>query len=216
VATKSSFNLLGGSVEFDVDFSKTNLGVNANVYTISPTFSGSSFSQSAYCDGQKPGKQWCVEIDWIESNGNCGGATAIHTIPGTGMGCTGWGCFGDYLYNGKSTFHMKIDTDLNGVVTVTRDGQVVRVSQNGSPTASDLNTLKSAYQTKGAVIYSSQWVGWVPPVRNQCGGSSGGNLASSVYKVSNLKITGTVVQGPTPCICGAKCGGGIWPWSSQE
>ena len=22
----------------------------------------------------------CVEVDWIESNGNCGGATTLHTV----------------------------------------------------------------------------------------------------------------------------------------
>ena len=73
VATKASFNLLGGSVEYDVDFSQTRPGVNANIYTISPANFGSSFSQSRYCDGAKTGSDWCVEVDWIETNGNCGG-----------------------------------------------------------------------------------------------------------------------------------------------
>ena len=36
-ATKASFNLLGGSVEYDIDLSHANTGVNANIYTISPT-----------------------------------------------------------------------------------------------------------------------------------------------------------------------------------
>ena len=38
VATKAAFNLNNGSVEYDVDFSRTNVGVNANIYTISPKF----------------------------------------------------------------------------------------------------------------------------------------------------------------------------------
>ena len=199
VATRASYNLLGGSVEFDIDFSGTNIGVNANIYTISPTFSD-SFSQAYYCDAQKLGNQWCTEIDWIESNGNCGGATALHTIQGTGTGCTNWGCAGQYAYNGRSSFRMRIDTDMNGVVTVTRDGQVVSIKENGSPLLRDWNKIKADYGSKGAVIYSSQWVGWVPSVNGRCS-STDGKLGSSVFKVSNLKIKGTVVSGPVPNLC---------------
>merc|ERR1712187_413918 len=48
----------------------------------------------------------------------------------------------------------------------------------------------------GAVLYSSQWVGWVP---GSCGGD--GNLQASSFSVSNLKIKGAVVQGPEPKRC---------------
>merc|ERR1711943_171586 len=48
----------------------------------------------------------------------------------------------------------------------------------------------------GAVIYSSQWTGWAP---GSCGGD--GNLDASSFSVSNLRITGTVVQGPEPRKC---------------
>ena len=34
VATKSTYNLIGGSVEFDIDFSSVDRGVNANIYTV--------------------------------------------------------------------------------------------------------------------------------------------------------------------------------------
>lgn len=201
VSTKASFNLLGGTVEYDVDFSKTKIGVNANVYTISPSFKSASFSNTwDYCDGQKTGSKWCVEIDWIETNGACGGATALHTVPGTGYGCTAWGCAGHFLYNTKSSFKMRIDTDLNGVVTVRRDGQIVSINQNGSPSAASWAAVKAAYQSKGAVIYSSQWVGWVPDVGKKCAAAKG-DLSSSTYSVSNLRITGAVVQGPAPTLC---------------
>merc|ERR1711879_864049 len=43
----------------------------------------------------------------------------------------------------------------------------------------------------GAVIYSSQWTGWVP---GNCGGD--GNLGASTFSVSNVRIEGKVVQGP--------------------
>jgi len=199
-ATKASFNLLGGSVEFDVDFSKANLGVNANLYTISPLFSG-SFQNGAYCDGQKTGDAFCAEIDWIESNGNCGGASTIHTRPGGGTtGCTAWGCSNTYTYNGQTSFHMKITYGTDGTMTILRNGQSIsHSSYSPQPESLDVSTLQSHYQQRGAVIYSSQWVGWVPSI-NGCSGGNG-DLGGSTYSISNLIINGKVVQGPTPTAC---------------
>ena len=89
MATKASFNLLGGFAEFDHDFSAVNDGVNDNIYSISSRLHGDVFSKGAdYCDGggntSKPAGKggYCLEVDWIESNGKCGGATAIHDVPG--------------------------------------------------------------------------------------------------------------------------------------
>jgi len=53
-------------------------------------------------------------------------------------------------------------------------------------------------KSKGAVIYASQWQGWVP---GDCGGW--GDLHSSVVTVKGLKISGRVVNGPEPKRCGA-------------
>merc|ERR1711953_1022577 len=50
--------------------------------------------------------------------------------------------------------------------------------------------------SRGAVMYSSQWTGWVP---GSCGGD--GNLGASTFTVSNLKIQGTVIQGSEPRRC---------------
>jgi len=199
-ATKASFNLLGGSVEYDVDFSRTRVGVNANLYTISPVFSG-SFQNGAYCDGQKTGDAFCVEIDWIETNGNCGGATALHMRPGPGStGCTAWGCSNKYNYNGRSIFHMKVSYGTDGSITIVRDGVTIsQWSYSPQPEGQDIATLKSQYQSRGAVLYSSQWVGWVPDISG-CS-TSGGDLGSSSFSISNLVINGNVVQGPTPTKC---------------
>merc|ERR1712224_168469 len=81
-ATKSAYNLLGGFVEFDIDLSGVTPGVNANIYTISPGIGGGGYQQGNYCDGAVNDKPWCLEVDWIESNGNCGGATTLHTKAG--------------------------------------------------------------------------------------------------------------------------------------
>ena len=203
VGTKTTFNLLGGSVEFDFDVTNARKGVNSNIYTISPTgVSSSGYVSSNYCDGSKPaGNDWCVEVDWIESNGNCGGQSTLHDIPGTGNnGCTAWGCASSYHYNGRTSFHMKITYDNNGVWTTYRDGQEIAPNNlHPTPSGKDWATVKQYYEERGALIYSSQWVGWVP--LDDCG-TTGGDVSKSTYSVRNLRITGIVKQGPTPRLCG--------------
>lgn len=200
-ATKTAFNLLGGYVEYDVDFSGVPPGVNANVYSISPHFNGNEtgFWQGMYCDGAKTGSGWCLEVDWIESNGNCGGATTLHTKPGPGNdGCTAWGCRSSYHYGGHNKFHMRIEHAADGTWTTIRDGQTISPSSlSPTPGGQDWSVVKSQMEERGAVVYSSQWVGWVPV--SDCGTS--GNLDDAVYTVSNLKIVGKVLQGPTPTEC---------------
>lgn len=199
VATKAAFNLLGGYVEYDINFSSVHTGVNANIYTISPSTGGNAFSQNNYCDGAKTGASWCVEADWIESNGNCGGATTLHTVQGGGGGCNAGGCQTSYYYDYKPSFHMKVSYTSEGVWTTVHDGKTITGSNlSPSPQSSDWATLKDQYSKKGAVIYSSQWTGWVP--LSSCG--TYGDLGSSSFTVSNLKIYGSVVQGPAPRTCG--------------
>jgi len=199
VATKAAFNLVGGFVEFDIDLSGVNTGVNANIYTISPSIDSSGYSGDKYCDGADNDKPWCLEVDWLESNGNCGGATTLHTKAGPGSdGCTSWGCRASYHYNGHSSFHMRIEYGEDGSWTTIRDGQTIDAgSLSPSPGSGDWSVIKSAYASKGAVIYSSEWTGWVPV--EDCGTS--GDLPSSHFSIKNLKIKGSVVQGPTPQAC---------------
>lgn len=197
-ATKSAFNLLGGYVEFDVEFAGVPTGVNANIYTISPSFGSSAFNQNKYCDGAKTGSQWCMEVDWVETNGNCGGATTLHTVQGGSKGCNAGGCQSSYYYNGKPNYHVKISHATNGQWTTVHDGKKIGPNDlTPMPQSSDWNTVANTMASKGAVIYSSQWTGWVP--LSSCGTT--GNLASSVFSIKNLKIYGKVVQGPTPSKC---------------
>jgi hypothetical protein len=67
----------------------------------------------------------------------------------------------------------------------------VQAGGNSHPGNGQSGEMKS----KGAVIYSSQWQGWVP------GGCGEGDLGSSRYTVTNLKITGKVIAGPEPRRC---------------
>merc|ERR1712232_131129 len=198
-ATKAAYNLLGGYVEFDVDFSGVTPGVNANIYTISPSIGGGGYQGGNYCDGAVNDRPWCLEVDWIESNGNCGGATTLHTKAGNGPdGCTAWGCRASYHYNGRTSFHMRIEYGTDGSWTTIRDGQTINAgSLSPQPGSFDWGVIKSSYESKGALIYSSEWQGWVPV--QDCGTS--GDLPGSHFTVRNLKVKGAVVQGPTPRSC---------------
>lgn len=198
-ATKSAFNLNGGYVEYDIDFTNVNNGVNANIYTISPErFSLDHFNKTLdYCDGAAHGRDWCMEMDWIETNGHCGGASTIHTIDGEGNdGCTGWGCRNSYHYSGSSKLAMRVDYAQNGQWTIRMNGQAVG-DFDPRPDNRAWSVVKDFHQHRGAVIYSSEWTGWVPV--SDCG--SWGDLYSSSFTVSNLRISGSVVQGPEPKKC---------------
>merc|ERR1711920_875381 len=74
------------------------------------------------------------------------------------------------------------------------DGSQATVTVNGNQHSGEgFQDVMSQY---GAVIYSSQWTGWVP---GNCGGD--GNLGASTFSVSNMRIQGKVVQGPEPQKC---------------
>lgn len=201
-ATKASFNLLGGFVEFDFDVSSANTGVIPNIYTVSPDGIGGGFTSDKYCDDGENDKPDCLEIDWLESNGGCGGATTLHTVSGTGGGaCNYWGCRSTYSFGG-STFHVKVEYGNDGKFTITRDGQQISGDSLDPPASgNDWGIVQSTYQSKGGVIYSSQWTGsWVPA--DFCGGGPG-DLDGSHFRISNLRISGSVVQGPEPTKCGS-------------
>jgi len=103
---------------------------------------------------------------------------------------------------------MKITYGTDGSWTTTRDGQVINGgSLDPQPTGSDWAVLKSTFESKGAVIVSSLWSAdagaWLP-AKDKCGsGVANADLAGSSFSVSNLKITGSIVQGPTPTVCGS-------------
>jgi|ERR1712085_29818 len=196
-ATKSAFNLNGGFVEFDMDVSNVDVGVNANLFTISPySFASDHFNNSLdYCDAASP-RKWCMEMDWVEANGHCGAATTIHTKEG-GSCAHAQGCSTTNHFNGTSKFHMKIAYDETGHMTVSRDGEVF-ADYSPAPDDTTWVLVKSYHEGRGAVIYGSEWVGYVPV--EDCG-TTAGDLNNSSYSISNLVISGSVVQGPEPTTC---------------
>jgi len=196
-SSKSSFNVLSGWISYSVNFDGTPTGVNANIYSISPKFSGSTFNpKTDYCDGNNA--NFCVEIDFIESNGNCGGQTTLHDVPGTGSSpnCNGWGCATSYHYGGSASFSMNVSFDASGKWTTVRNGQTLP-ALSPAPQQLDWDNVANSMKSHGALIYSSQWVGWVP--LSDCGET--GDLNKAKMTISNLRVYGDVVQGPTPTKC---------------
>lgn len=199
-ATKAAFNLNGGYVEYDLDVSAAKRGVIPNVYTVFPSNIGSAFNRDKhYCDAAEDGTPWCPEIDWIEANGDCGGAAAIHTVPGTGAGsCNSWGCTSEFKHS-SGKIHMRIDYSKSGKMSITKNGQPLRRGFQPAPSSSDNAVIRDHHEQRGAVIYSSQWTGsWVPA--ESCGAGPG-DIGNSRFSVSNLRISGKVVQGSEPRRC---------------
>jgi len=196
VTSKSTFNILNGWMSYTVDFTNVPTGVNSNIFTSHPRFSGSVYNPNDHCGGNDD--NFCVEIDFIESNGFCGGATTLHTVPGTGtsQNCNGYGCSTSYHYKNGAKFNMNVSWDSEGHWTTVLDGQVLP-QLNPVPQAIDWQNEVNAIRVNGSLICSTQWVGWVP--LDDCG--TVGDLYSAKMSISNLQVYGDVVQGPIPTKC---------------
>jgi len=161
-------------MEFDMELSGAHGNVNNNVYVTFPRSVGN------YCDSGGTGG--CAELDFAENNGNCMSATTYHTDPSGGDhdGTQYTGGIGNNV-------HVRAEWDASG--------NTLGVTVNDHHYSG--NGMANQLRQQGAVLYSSQWTGWVP---GSCGGD--GNLGASSFSVSNLKIQGSVVQGPEPRKCG--------------
>jgi len=178
VSSKASFDLKGGSVEWDMDLSQAHGGVNTNLYVTFPH--KPNCGRACYCDSGATGG--CAEMDYTENNGGCFQATTWHE-DASGGDKSGHGGSGGLP---SGIVHMKASYSADGS---TLNMQIGNNHYSGSGMADEMSRY-------GAVIYSSQWVGWVP---GSCGGD--GNLQASSFTVTNLKIVGRVVQGPEPAKC---------------
>jgi len=196
---RTSFNMLGGYVEFDMDTSNAQAQINTNFYTISPE--ASNYNQ--YCDIQAC-NDWscpqCMEMDIVENNGDCYSATTIHTMAGTNTGgCDQWGCQAGMWSSG--TRHFKAEFSTSGRMTVTIGGQA-NTGYSPYPDGNSDNTVVSTMQRLGAKLISTQWgPGYVP---NQDGCPQWGNLDASSFSVKNVRVYGTIVLGDTTV---PRCGG---------
>jgi hypothetical protein len=61
-------NLLGGSLEYDVDLSQAGCGCNAAFYMVSMPGATESSDGMHYCDAAAVGGNYCTEFDIMEAN----------------------------------------------------------------------------------------------------------------------------------------------------
>eukprot|EP00935_MAST-01C_sp_MAST-1C-sp1_P002170 g2170.t1 len=158
VSSKTSFNLLGGSMEWDMDVSGVKDGVNTNFYTSSPA--KPNCGGACYCDIQKSpaGKPSCMELDFTENNGRCALATTLHTFATDGKpnnaNCDRWGCASEMKLPG-TTLHFKADVGMDGTVVVSING-VPNDKYNTMPSQDSKSMVINTMKSIGAVIESSQ------------------------------------------------------------
>lgn len=200
---KTSYNLLGGYMSFDMDSSGATFGMNNNFYTISPDHPYTN--PNDYCDGQGPEASsplgiYCMELDIIEANGNGCASTSWHTWYNRDGDCDQDGCNAVYGWSGG---HVDVLFDNDGWMHTYINGNEVG-SGYGTfdrwPSDNAKHQIQSEMSSKGAVIMSTQWSGWVP---GDCG--SGGDNPNSRFSIHNVEIGGTVVMGPEPRKCGQRC-----------
>merc|ERR1712232_1305393 len=196
ISSKTSFNFLGGYIEFDMDTTRAHAAVNTNIYTVS--MQGDNCGKDCYCDIQDNGSPVCMELDITENNGNCKFASTWHTVPGmSGGGCDAGGC----AHNGNlpgGPFHMKSTwADDGNWLTYMNNQPLHPNNYEKDVSAKDKQIVKDTMNSRGAAIESSQWTGWVPG--DGCPG--GGDLGSSFFSISNLRILGKVHHGPEPTKC---------------
>jgi len=191
ISSKTSWNLLGGFVEFDMNNTGVEAEINAALYLSSPAQPNCGLM--CYCDiNSGP----CMEMDIVENNGNCLSATTIHTWYSWDGGCDRGGCQAKMHSSGKRQF--KAAFSSSGRMTVTIGGQA-NDGYSPYPDSGSDQFVQETMQSIGAVLISTQWTGWVPG-DNEC--PSGGSLDGSTFTVNNVRVYGTVMQGPTPPLCG--------------
>jgi len=186
----TSFDLLSGFVQFDMDTSGAQGGVNNNFYTASPE--RSYFPQ--YCDIQPNSSPQCMEMDIVENNGNCLTQVTWHTWPNHNGDCDEGGCWGQAYSSGRRTYRADFSSD--GFMTVSINGNRVSVT-NPTPSNNAKNYVAKQTKALGLQFHSTQWVGWVPG--GNCPG--GNNLDGSSFSVKNLVVSGSIVQGKEPTKC---------------
>merc|ERR1712217_630124 len=145
------------------DLSESHGGVNSNMYVTFPH--KPNCGKDCYCDSGATGG--CAEVDFTENNGGCFQQTTWHE-DASGGDKSGHGGSGG-LSGG--IVHMK--------ASYSSDGNHVDVQIGGNHYGG--TGLAGEMAQYGAVLYSSQWVGWVP---GSCGGD--GNLQASSFSVSYI------------------------------
>ena len=215
-------NLLGGSVEYDVDLSQMECGCIAAFYTVSmpgKDDSGNywwSTDSWGYCDANQVAGNWCPEFDLMEADKWSWATTAHHCDApsdkghyyncdrgGLGLNIVdqlSWDAYGpgdNYQINTYKEFHAKVE--FNADSSGNFSSFSTTFSQEGR---TQVMSADSSYYGMGSDIANgmglviSNWGGdasWL--WKDRCSGSCNWPELS----IKNIKVTtGSVTPGPSP------------------
>jgi len=189
---RTSFNLLGGYIEFDFDACGGVGGVNNNFYTVSPN----GGMGSGYCDIQSNDSPICMELDIDENNGNQNGRTTWHTWGNKDGGCDQDGCYADFSLGGDCKYHMRTEFGSDGGITQYRNGAVLNVNQHGGLGSAEKNQIVQTMNNQGAALISTQWSGWVPGAAASKGHNVSSALSVADSNDASFAVTNVVVHAP--------------------
>jgi len=189
--SKSTFKVK--EISFDVETLNLSPGVIPNLYF-------SETSSERYCDIKS--NPPCVELDIVEfakgSNGNTCSQMTQH-YPDSQGGCDASGCPQFHLMPNKVHFVSTIDSDTGEMVIRANEQEVARWNNQEAATA----------MQNGMKLYSTMWNmhpgEWQPGIDKDC--PIWGNvdfeasLKESHVRISNVRITGIVANGPEPAEC---------------
>lgn len=195
---RTSWNLLGGYIEFDMDVCGAQPGISSSVYTISPD--GGLREPSDYCD-KRVLMYSCMELDMVESYGQCLGQTTWHV---SFDDCGPHGCrpYGRYRLDDGCKFHMRTEFGEDGSLTQYRNGQVIQVA---GLSTSDKVEIKQTMERAGALITSSSMEGGRDLHDDHGSCHSGGDWDTSQFAITNVVVHAPrgITFGPTPPVCSA-------------
>merc|ERR1712178_190210 len=154
MGSKAAFNMLDGYIKFDIDLSKALSGVNQNLYVSS--LHKTNCGGGCYCDAPTG----CMELDFIEANGNCAYQSTWHTTNVGGQNCDHGGC----QNGGKAghKLHVHVDFGKHGWMRVKVGKDYwTHDKMHPVPAEKDASAIANRMKSHGVVIESSQWTGLV-------------------------------------------------------
>ena len=203
-------NLLGGSVEFDIDLSNSGCGCLTALYTVRMPGVDSTSDSFKYCDGMAVGGSYCPEFDILEANKfsyratshacSAPNASGVYSSCDRNGSCSvdiltnpqanDFGPGASYTIDTQKAFHVKqsyLETDgqFSGYTTeFSQEGRSVWLNQLN---CAGLNGITA--DMRDMVLVFSNWgsdsLDWLQ--HGVCSGSCSTTATSQTF--TNLKIT---------------------------